>query len=311
MRVAVTGGSGFVGSNLVDRLATDGHDVVVVDTVRPHRSDVAHRHVDIRDLDALTAALRGCDVVFHLAAVSNVNDVAADPVTALDVNVTGTARVWEAARRNEVGRAVLASTVWVYAAAPPGDEPVDEQTPLLPGGSGHIYTGSKIAAEMVAHNSFDLYGQPFTILRYGIPYGPRMRPQLVIPRFVEMARNGQKITVHGDGSQYRNYIYVDDLIEGHLRALGEQGENQVFNLEGREPVSIRQLVQQIQGLLERPVAVEFGPGRPGDYAGREVSNAKAERLLGWTPRVSFEDGMRQYLEWFLEADEAAGAVNER
>jgi len=160
----------------------------------------------------LVRATKGCDVVFHLAAVSDVNEAVADPVRTTELNVLGTTKVWEAARRNGVRRVVLASTVWVYAGAH-GDGPLDEEAPFHLPSAGHIYTSSKIAGELIAHNYNELYDTPFTILRYGIPFGPRMREQLVIPRFVQMALAGDTITVHGDGSQFRNYVYVEDLAD--------------------------------------------------------------------------------------------------
>jgi UDP-glucose 4-epimerase len=315
MRIAVTGGAGFIGSNLVDGLLDAGHEVVVLDVTPPHRGDVTFRRADIHDDHALVKGLRGCDVVFHLAAVSNVNHAAADPIGNFDLNVTGTARVWEAARRNDLERAVLASTVWVYAAAAgdgPDDE-ADEHSPMLLDGTGHVYTSSKIAAEMVVQNYWQLYEQPFTILRYGIPYGPRMRPELVIPKFVQMALDGETITVHGDGSQYRNYVYIDDLVAGHVRALEvPETRNEVINLEGTEQVTVRHLVECIQQVLGRPVAVEFGSARPGDYEGRPVSTAKAERLLGWRANTPFLEGLRRYVDWF-RGDEAGadGVVGQR
>src|SRR5438128_5197045 len=171
MKVAVTGGSGFIGTHVVDHLVAQGHQVIVLDRAAPtHRADVEFRELDILDIDGLVAGTRGCDVVFHLAAVSNVNIAFDHPVATIEVNVTGTTNVWEAARRNEVGRAVLASTVWVYAAAPevPGatDDAVDETAWISLADAGHLYTASKIAAELVVHSYWELYAQPFTILRY-------------------------------------------------------------------------------------------------------------------------------------------------
>jgi UDP-glucose 4-epimerase len=286
MKIAVTGGSGFIGSHVVDRLSDAGHTLFVLDTRPPHRPDVTYRQVDLSDLGGLVQATRGCDVVFHLAAVSNVNDAYEHPVGTVRVNVTGTVNVFEASRRNDIGRTVLASTVWVYAS-------------------------SKIASELIAHNYNELYDTPFTILRYGIPFGPRMREQLVIPRFVQMALNGDTITVHGDGSQFRNYVYVEDLADAHVLALSDDAENEVFNLEGAEPITIRRVTESIRDTLGIPLSVEFGEARPGDYAGKEVSAEKVKDVLGWVPTTTFEDGMRRYLDWYLaEIDGAQEQVSE-
>ena len=274
----------------------------MIDRRPPHRLDVVFRDVDVTDLPGLVRATSGCQAVFHLAAVSNVNDALADPVATFDVNVTGTARVWEAARRNGIGRAFLASTVWVYAAAG-GEEAVTEETPLGAVGTEHVYTASKVAAELVVTSFGELYGQPYTILRYGIPFGPRMRDELVIPRFVSNAQAGNAITIHGDGLQFRSYVYVEDLADAHLLALDEAATNQVFNLEGPDPVSIRRVAEVVRGLVNPLLAIEFVPGRPGDYAGREVSAEKAAEVLGWRAGTSFEEGMRRYTDWWLEESE--------
>ena len=301
MKIAVTGGSGFIGSHVVDRLHDAGHQVTVVDTRPPHRRDVGYRDADILDLAGLVRATSGCDAVFHLAAVSNVNDALADPVGTFELNVTGTGRVCEAARRNRVGRVVLASTVWVYASAP-GDGPLTEDSPLSPQGTGHVYTASKIAAELVVTSFGELYGVPYTILRYGIPFGPRMREELVIPRFVTSARNATRITIQGDGLQYRNYLYVEDLADAHVLALGDAAANEVFNLEGPVPVSIREVAETARALVNPHTPIEYIAARPGDYAGREISGEKAGRVLGWVPTTSFEEGMKRYLEWWLDVD---------
>jgi UDP-glucose 4-epimerase len=303
MKIAVTGGAGFIGSHVVDRLHDAGHTVIVVDMKPPHRPDVAFRHADLSDLGSMVEATRGCDVVFHLAAVSNVNDAFDHPVATVRINITGTVNVFEACRRNGVQRAVLASTVWVYAGAT-GEGPHDEEAPFHLPSAGHIYSSSKIAGELIAHNYNELYDQPFTILRYGIPFGPRMRPELVIPKFVQMALDGKPITVNGDGSQFRNYVYVEDLADAHVLALAEAGKNEVFNLEGPRPITIRHLTETIRDLLDIPMAVEFGATRPGDYEGKEVSAEKAGRVLGWNPETTFEEGMRRYVEWYLADIEA-------
>ena len=297
MRIAVTGGAGFIGSHVVDRLARDGHTIVVVDTRRPHRPDVEHHDVDILDDAGLLRATKGCDVVFHLAAVSDVNEAVADPVRTTELNVLGTTKVWEAARQNGVRRVVLASTVWVYSSAS-GSGVVTEDAPFDLSRADHVYTSSKLSSELVAHNYLALYGQEFTILRYGIPYGPRMRGALVIPRFVGMALRDETITIDGDGSQFRNYIYIDDLVEAHALVLADEAANQVFNLEGPEPVSVRHLVDCISDVTGRTVDTVSRPARAGDFAGRVVSSQKARNDLGWAPAVSFDEGLRRYVDWY-------------
>lgn len=296
VKVAVTGGSGFIGSNLVDALVSGGHRPVVIDLLPPHRGDVAAHQIDILDESAWGDALDGCDAVFHLAAVANVNDAYADPARCVELNVLGTARTLDAALRAGVRRFVLASTVWVYNAAL-GDGLIHEDATMTPSEVGHVYTASKLAAEMTVHSYAALYGQEFTILRYGIPYGPRMRNALAIPQFIAKARVGEPITIQGDGSSFRRYLYVEDLAAAHLLALGSAGQNQVFNLEGDVAVSMREMVDAIGEAMDCELDVEYGPARPGDFTGREVSAKLAESQLGWRPTTSFADGLRRYLDW--------------
>jgi UDP-glucose 4-epimerase len=295
LNIAVTGGAGFIGSHVVDALVDAGHRVTVLDVRPPHRPDVASVPADVSDLDRLTASFAGQDVVYHLAAVSNINVALAHPVETVQINIAGTAHVWEAARRAGVSRALLASTVWVYAGAR-GPGPFDEDTPFHVPSAGHVYTSSKIAAEMLVHNYAELYDQRFTILRYGIPYGPRMRPELVIPRFVRQALDGRPITINGDGSQYRNYVWIGDLVDAHVRVLEPVAENQVFNLEGSERVTIRDMADTITAIVGGRTEVIYVPTRVGDYSGKDVSADKAHRLLGWRSSTPFTDGIARYID---------------
>ncbi|MBI3097493.1 MAG: NAD-dependent epimerase/dehydratase family protein [Planctomycetes bacterium] len=297
MRCAVTGGAGFIGSHVVDVLKEAGHDVVVIDhRVRPHRSDVTYKDVDVVEFSAVLNACAGCDTVFHLAAVSNVNYAFEQPAYTVRLNVDGTANVLEAARHLKMKRVIFASTVWVYTGA--REDRCDEDSPFYMPGAGHVYTSTKIASELLCHDYAKLYGQEFTILRYGIPYGPRMRDELLIPIFLKKALSGQPLTISGDGAQYRNFIYVEDLARAHLLCLGEKGKNETFNLEGARRISVKEVAETIQRLAGGDVKIIYTPARPGDYAGKEVSNARAERLLGWKPTVDFEEGMRRTLAWY-------------
>ena len=298
MRTVVTGGSGFIGSHVVGRLLAAGHDVVVIDR-HQHREREGARYVHADILDpGLHETMGGADVVFHLAAEADVDATVEKPVETTRTNVEGTAAVLEAARRAGAGRVVLASTVWVYGAAL-DDGLVPERTAFLPGAVNHVYTASKLAAEMLMHGYHALYGLDNTILRYGIPYGPGMREELVIARFVRQALAGEPLTVAGDGSQYRHYVYVEDLADAHVLSLSDAARNGVFVLEGSEAVSIKAIADAIRALVD-DVEVRYEPARPGDYSGRRIESEAAERILGWRPTTRFADGLRHYVEWYRE-----------
>lgn len=296
MTVLVTGGSGFIGSHLVDALRRDRHVVRVLDTVEPHRTDVEFVNGSLMDANTVAEAAAGCRQIFHLAAISNVDEAYQDPLKTIDVNVRGTGNVLEAARREDAERVLFASTVWVYGGARGVD--VHEDSPIYMPGAGHVYTSSKIAGELLLHDYERLYGVPFTILRYGIPYGPRARSGTVIPIFVRKALRGEPLTIFGDGSQYRNFVYVEDLAAGNVSAMADVAENQTYNLDGEEPISVLEVAETVKKLLGDDVTIEFKPLRPGDYRGKIVSRERARRDLGWRPVVGFEEGMRRYIEWY-------------
>jgi UDP-glucose 4-epimerase len=297
-KVVVTGGSGFIGSHVVDALMDAGHQVTVIDhRVHPHREDVGFEDVDLMDMSSTLAATRGAEHIFHLAAVSNVNYAFKYPVYTVALNVLGTAHVLEAARVNSVRRIYLASTVWVYNGTPNG-EPLDESVPFYLNGAGHIYTSSKMACEMICHNYNQLYNVPFTVLRLGIPYGPRMREELLIPTFIRKALAGQPLTVSGTGSQYRNFVYVRDLAVAQVLAMKEGAANQTYNLEGPRKITVLEVAQGIRAALGDHVKIETVPERPGDFGGKKVAGEKAWHELGWKPTVEFEEGLRITIEWF-------------
>ncbi|MEU7092929.1 NAD-dependent epimerase/dehydratase family protein [Kitasatospora aureofaciens] len=304
MRIAVTGGCGFIGSHVVDHLIAAGHEVLSVDTTDKYLNpDAEHARIDILDVPALTSALAGSEVVYHLAAMADVEQVSADPVGAVRANIDGTEAVLEAARRGGLSRTVLASTVWVYGAALTDgqlggeEEELDEHVPIELEHSGHLYVATKLAAEMLVHSYRELYEQHFTILRFGIPYGPRMRDELVVARFVQAALAGRPITIAGDGRQSRNFVYVEDLADAHVRALSPAAEDRTFALEGSTAVSVRDIAETVDRLFG-PVSIEHIDGRKADYTGRRISSAQAKRLLGWSPRTNFADGVRRYADWY-------------
>jgi UDP-glucose 4-epimerase len=296
MRVAVTGGGGFIGSHVVDQLVAAGHEVVVIDLAARWRNPAAeYRAADLFDVPALRAVLDGAQAVFHLAGAADVNEVAANPAGAVRLNVDGTAAVLDAARHGGVDRVVLASTVWVYGAAA-GQGELAEDVPVRVSRAGHVYVATKLAAEMLVHSYREMYGQHFTILRYGIPYGPRMRPALVVARFVALAQAGQPITIAGTGEQQRSYVYVEDIADAHVRALAPAAQDQTLALEGGEPVSVREIADTVRRLVA-PVPVEHVPARSADYQGAAVSARLAKELLDWAPVTPFATGVRRYLDW--------------
>jgi UDP-glucose 4-epimerase len=299
MRVAVTGGCGFIGSHVVDHLLRAGHEVRAVDIGDRWRNPAAdYRPADLFDAASLDAALAGTEAVFHLAGAADVNEIAAGPAAAVRLNVEGVARLLDAARRTGCRRVVLASTVWVYGATAGRGERSEDALVSLDR-AGHVYVSTKLAAELLVHSYREMYGQEFTILRYGIPYGPRMRDALVVARFVRAALDGGPITIAGTGEQQRSYVYVEDLADAHVRALAPAAANQTLALEGGTPVSVREIADVVCSLV-RPVPVRHTDARAADFDGLAISNKLAKELLDWSPVTPFAEGVRRYLGWLSE-----------
>jgi UDP-glucose 4-epimerase len=308
MRVLVTGGSGFIGSHVVDKLRARGHEPVIYD-LRPspwhEKGSVDTVLGSITDREALERALHSCDAVAHLAAVADVNDVHASPEDAERVNARGTVAVLEAARRAGVKRIVYASTIWVYSDCV--DDDVDEET-LLPAPS-HLYTSTKLAGELYCKAYQELYGIDFTILRFGIPYGPRAREAAVIPAFVNKALKGEPLTLAGDGLQSRRFVYVEDLADGVAMGLHDVAQNRVYNLASDENVTIKQIAETVKELIGN-VEIVHTPARPGDFGGKVVSSQRAREELGWTAATPFSEGVKRYVAWRHEQAAKTAALQE-
>ncbi|HET9075214.1 MAG TPA: NAD-dependent epimerase/dehydratase family protein, partial [Solirubrobacteraceae bacterium] len=305
LRVLVTGGSGFIGSHVVDKLIQAGHTPVIYDRrPSPWHADldtpVATVLGELTDRSALQAALdeHAIDAVAHLAAVADVSDVHADPESAELVNSHGTAAVLEACRCAEVRRVVYASTIWVYSDC--AQDEVDEETPLAH--PAHLYTATKLAGELYCRSYQELYGIDFTILRFGIPYGPRAREAAVIPAFINKAFAGEPLTLAGDGRQSRRFVYVEDLAQGVVDGLAEIATNRIYNLASNETTFIRDIATLVQEYVPGTEIV-YGPARPGDFGGKIVSSERAQRELGWSAQTPFAEGVRRYVEWKREAGE--------
>jgi len=299
MKVLVTGGAGFIGSHVVDRLIAHGVEPVVMDLHRsPYHADVQHIPGSILDIESLRVAMRGAHAVIHLAAVADVKDVLEDPIYAETVNVRGTACVLEAARRSRIPRVIYGSTTWVYSDCP--DETVDEDVMLRP--PSHLYTATKVASEFYCRSYQALYQLDYTILRFGIPYGPRARDGAVIPIFVRKALKGEPLTIAGDGSQFRQFVYVEDLAEGVVLALKSVAANRIYNLDGAERVSIRQIAETVREAVGS-VEIVHAPARPGDFSGKVVSSTRAQQELGWRAATPFRTGVERYLAWYRKRED--------
>ncbi len=278
-QILVTGGAGFIGSHIVDKLRDRNLDVTVFDLIKPHREDVEFVKGDITSLEELTAAMEDAGYVFHVAAFSNINKVVEDPLRAVDLNVMGTVKVLEAASNSKVGRVVYASSYFVDS------------------GEGHLYATTKKTSEMMCRDYYSLYGLPFTILRFGTAYGPRSRGEDVVSLFVKKALSNQPLIIYGDGNQSRNFIYAGDLAEGSVAALEDAAENKTYTLEGMRQITVKEVAETVKKLIGG-VRIEYRGKRPGDFEGKIVSTGKSAKELGWEPTVDFEEGVRRYIKWY-------------
>jgi nucleoside-diphosphate-sugar epimerase len=301
----VTGGCGFIGSHLVDRLLRDGHSVRVLDNLSTGfrrnldgaASEAEVVEGDVRDLSLLRSAARGIDVVFHQAALPSVARSLADPILTHENNATGTLNVLVAARDAGVKRVVCASSSSLY-----GDAAVERKREDLPAAPRSPYAVSKLAAEQYCRSFFIGYGLEAVALRYFNVFGPRQDPNsaysAVIPRFIVAMLSGQPPTIHGDGLQSRDFTYIDNVVHANLLAgfvPGVGGE--VFNVARGENYSLLDLVDVLKTILGADLAPVFEQPRVGDVRHSRADISRARELLGFEPRIGFEEGLRLTVEW--------------
>lgn len=311
MKILVTGGAGFIGSHLCERLLADGHDLALLDDLNdfydPHLKaenltgirrwgPVEFHAGDICDDALVTAVFRTFqpEAVIHLAARAGVRPSVAQPVLYERVNVGGTVVVLEAARHHQVRKVVFASSSAVYGLTNqvPFREDALELHPISP------YAATKIAGEHLAFTYAYLFGLDVTCLRLFTVYGPRQRPDLAIRTFMTLMDAGHPIPFFGDGSTGRDYTFISDTVEGIVAALHAQGGYEVFNLGNASPVSLTMMVQSIERALGRPAVLTRLPIPPGDVLLTWADITKAGTQLGYHPQVSFEEGIRRMAAWY-------------
>ncbi|HET9492531.1 MAG TPA: SDR family oxidoreductase [Methylomirabilota bacterium] len=308
-RVLVTGGAGFIGSHLVERLLAGGHAVRVLDNFSTgsranlpfaarYGAALEVTEGDIRSGQTVASALAGVSLVFHQAAMRSVPRSVEDPLGANEHNVTGTLNVLEAARRTGVRRVVYASSSSVYGDRP--DLPKREDQPPAPISP---YAVSKTAGEQYAAVWHRLFGLETVGLRYFNVFGPRQDPAseyaAVIPRFILWGLRGEPLQVHGDGEQSRDFTYVDNVVDANVMAAHADGVGgEVFNVGCGARVSLLDIAARLETLLGRRLERRHGPARPGDVRHTLADIDKAKRMLGYMPVVGFDEGFRRTLEYF-------------
>ena len=303
----VTGGAGFIGSNLVRRLAAEGARVRVFDNLSSGRLEnlaglegaIDFVRGDLRDAAAVRAALRDVRHVFHAGALASVQASVDDPAATHEVNVTGTLNVLLAARAAGAERVVFSSSASVY-----GDSPVmPKREDMLPAPlSG--YALSKLAGEHYGRIFHGLYGLNFFALRYFNVFGPRQDPTshyaAVIPLFLRAYLAGRQPTIYGDGRQTRDFTFVEDIVAANLCCLAAPASaaGGVYNVAYGDRISVNDLARQIAALAGMPFAPTYAPPRPGDILESQADSALARRVLGWKPAHAFQDGLAATLVWF-------------
>ena len=316
-QVLVTGGAGFIGSHLAQRLLGEGLSVRVFDSLDPfYDPAIKHRNLellssqgrerfsflegDLRDSEACRRAVEGVDVVVHLAALAGVRPSLSDPARYMDVNVRGTQLLLNEISDPSV-RFVFGSSSSVYGGnkhVPFGEDQVVDR-PVSP------YAASKKAGEVVCYTWHHLRGNPVTCLRFFTVYGPRQRPEMAIHKFARLISNGEPIPFFGDGESRRDYTYVDDIVSGVRAAMDRDDGYEIFNLGGAATTSLAELVQHLERALQKPAELERLPDQPGDVPVTYADVRRAERALGYRSETPLAEGVQKFCRWYLEEKLAA------
>jgi nucleoside-diphosphate-sugar epimerase len=303
MKTVITGGAGFIGSHLVSALVERGVEVRVLDNLSSGMKanldglDVELIVDDIRDEVTVRRAVRDVDTIFHLAAFISVPASVDDPITCYETNVMGSLNVLQAAIQANVRRVVLASSAAIYGERDEIVSEMDKPTPVSP------YAASKISMEQLAQVFTRAYGLETVCLRFFNVFGPRQSPDspyaAAIPRFTQDLIDQNQVTILGDGGQTRDFVYIDDVVQGILKAGEVDGvAGDVFNLAGGGSISIQDLVDILHQFFPEAKEPKYGPAREGDIRFSQADISRATEALGYRPEVAVEEGLRRTVEWF-------------
>jgi UDP-glucuronate 4-epimerase len=313
MNYLVTGGAGFIGSHLVERLLVEGHRVICFDNfddfydparkrrnLAPALRQPSFRLVegDLRDPAVLKKIFQEekIDVVAHLAARAGVRPSIQDPLLYADVNIRGTLNLLEACRKNGVRRIVFASSSSVYGNNPkvPFAETDSVDNPVSP------YAATKKAGELLCYTYHHLYGLDIACLRYFTVYGPRQRPEMAIHLFTRLIHQGKTVSLFGDGSSRRDYTYIDDAISGTMGALSREHGYEIYNIGESQTISLSELLRAIEEQTGEKALVKNLPAQPGDVERTFADIRKAQERLGYQPRTDIHTGLARFVRWFLD-----------
>lgn len=309
----VTGGAGFIGSNLVDYLLAGGHSVRVLDDFSSgsrdnlaHHDDLEIIEGDVADLTLVRRAVAGVEVIFHHAALPSVTESVNDPLRANTVNVEGTLNVLVAARDADVRRVIYASSSAVYGDDSTQDTPAARVESMLPQPVSP-YGAGKMAGETYCRVFHEVYGLETVALRYFNVFGPRQKPDsdyaAVIPAFIVRMLQGQPATIYGDGQQTRDFIFVGDVLRANmLAASAADAPGQVFNVARHEAQTINQLAATLNELMDSDLPPLHADPRPGDIRHSLADVSLAGDMLGFEPQTTLADGLRQTIDWFQKHD---------
>jgi UDP-glucose 4-epimerase len=303
MKALVTGGAGFIGSHIVDRLLQDGHEVIVLDDLSTgHRENLVENEKleivegDITDFSTVNECMQGVDWVFHKAAVASVPKTVNDPIGSSAVNYQGTLHVLEAARQNKAKRVVFASSAALY-----GDEPTLPKLESMLPVTLSPYAVDKLASEYACGMYTKLYGLETVSLRYFNVYGPRQDPSSpysgVISIFADKLNQGTAPTIFGDGEQTRDFVYVSDVVEANMRAANnETAAGQVINIATGHKVTLNELLNTFCEIKQMEFNAQYQDPRQGDIKESYANVSKAAAVLDWSSTVELNQGLRELIE---------------